>query len=134
MKKTKFESFMRSIGVAKDILTDEQAAQAIGLYPDWRSDAPYNAGEKVVYNGKLYTVLQAHSAQEGWTPIATPSLFALVLAGQGGTIIGEWQQPDSTNPYMTGDRCYYQGVLYESTIDGNVWSPADYPAGWHVID
>ena len=26
----------------------------------------------------------------------------------------------------------YNGTLYQSTIDANVWSPANYPAGWEV--
>jgi hypothetical protein len=59
---------------------------------------------------------------------------AEVLPGQGGTDIGEWTQPDSTNPYMKGDRVIFEGKIYESTIDGNVWSPADYPAGWQEIE
>lgn len=81
--------------------------------------------------GKYIAVLKTRIDDQGGG--AAPSLFSPILAGQGGTDVGEWQQPDSTNPYNTGDRCYYQGVLYESTIDGNVWNPADYPAGWRVV-
>lgn len=35
--------------------------------------------------------------------------------------------------YKTGDRVMYQGKVYESTIDGNVWAPDVYPAGWKEI-
>lgn len=31
---------------------------------------------------------------------------------------------------MTGDIVSYEGVLYISLIDNNVWSPVAYPAGW----
>ena len=31
------------------------------------------------------------------------------------------------------DRVLYEGSVYESTIDGNTWSPEEYPAGWAVI-
>ena len=48
--------------------------------------------------------------------------------------IPEWTQPDAGNPYMTGDKVTYEGVVYESTIDNNVWSPAAYPAGWKVVE
>ena len=48
--------------------------------------------------------------------------------------IPEWTQPDTGNPYMTGDKVTYEGVVYESTIDNNVWSPAAYPAGWKVVE
>lgn len=37
----------------------------------------------------------------------------------------------STSPYMTGDCCLnLEGKAKRSTIDNNVWSPEDYPAGW----
>lgn len=39
----------------------------------------------------------------------------------------------STSPYMTGDCCTENGAVYRSTIDNNVWSPADYPSGWEDL-
>ena len=38
----------------------------------------------------------------------------------------------STSPYMKDNCCLWEGVAYRSTIDNNVWSPADYPDGWEV--
>ena len=32
--------------------------------------------------------------------------------------------------YRTGDRVIYNGHIYESTINNNVWSPDTYPQGW----
>lgn len=46
----------------------------------------------------------------------------------------EWVQPlGGHDAYKTGDRVTYQGKVYESTIDGNVWAPDVYPAGWKEI-
>ena len=39
----------------------------------------------------------------------------------------------STSPYMTGDCCTENGVVYRSTIDNNVWPPSEYPQGWKLI-
>lgn len=72
---------------------------------------------------KLYKVLQAHTSQTDWAPDTAPSLFAEVLPGQDGTGIGEWVQPGSTNPYMTGDRVTHNGKTWESLADNNVWEP-----------
>lgn len=48
--------------------------------------------------------------------------------------IPEWVQPlGGHDAYKTGDRVTYQGKVYESTIDGNVWAPDVYPAGWKEI-
>jgi len=32
-----------------------------------------------------------------------------------------------------GDKVRFNGKVYESVINGNVWSPADYPAGWREV-
>ena len=68
-----------------------------------------------------------------WNPEASPSLFARVLTGETPKDIRDWEQPDSTNPYMTGDRVRFEGQIYESVIDNNIWSPVAYPAGWTLI-
>lgn len=40
----------------------------------------------------------------------------------------------STSPYNTGDCCTENGSAYRSTIDGNVWAPSAYPAGWEQVE
>jgi hypothetical protein len=35
---------------------------------------------------------------------------------------------------MHGDRVMFEGEVYESAIDNNIWSPAAYPAGWTKIN
>ena len=51
-----------------------------------------------------------------------PSLFTTVLI-EDQTIIPEWEQPTSTNGYMTGDKVMHNGITYESLVDNNVWEP-----------
>ena len=111
---------------------DNTALRMREFYPEWAAGVDYATGYKVQYGGKLWHCLQAHTAQAGWNPVDAPSLWADVLAGQDGTAIGEWVQPDSTNPYMTGDKVTHNGVTWESTIDNNVWEPGVY--GWTEIE
>ena len=118
---------------AAQSLPDAEALSGVALFPHWAVGVVYSAGEKVRYNGVLYSVLQAHTSQENWAPTEAPSLFAKVLIPDP-SIIPEWEQPDSTNPYMKNDKVRYNGVVYESLIDGNVWSPEAYPAGWRVVE
>lgn len=40
----------------------------------------------------------------------------------------------STSPYMTGDCCMENDIVYRSTIDNNVWAPSAYPQGWEVAE
>jgi hypothetical protein len=119
---------------AKDY-TDDEALKVPFAYPKWKPGMDYLADDRVRYGEKLYKVLQDHSSQEDWTPTEARSLFAEILPGQDGSgeEIGDWVQPDSTNPYMRGDKVRYNGVVYQSLIDNNVWSPEAYPAGWQVV-
>jgi chitodextrinase len=114
-------------------LSDEDALEAIQLFPVWDKDKVYIKGDRALYDGVLYSCLQAHHAQANWTPTSSPSLWAKVLIPDPN-VIPEWEQPDSTNPYMKGDRVMYDGKVYESTIDNNVWSPAIYPGGWTEVN
>lgn len=109
---------------------DQTALRMVEYYPAPEA-ASYAAGDRIQYNGKLYKCLQAHTAQADWNPVDVPSLWAEVLAGQDGTEIGEWRQPDSTNPYMRGDKVTHNGKTYESEVDNNVWAPGAY--GWVEI-
>ena len=115
-----------------DNLTDEQAVQVPLIFEAWQVGVDYKVGKKLVYEEVLYKVLQDHTSQETWTPKDAPSLFARVLVDVGGAVL-DWVQPDSTNPYMKGDRVKFEGKIYESLIDSNVWSPTAYPTGWKEI-
>lgn len=132
MNKAKVIAALEAVKTARNVLTDEQALECSDIYSEWNANSPgYTVGYRVLYNGKLYKCLQAHTPQEAWTPTEAPSLWAEILPGQEGTEAGEWEQPDSTNPYMTGDKVTHGGKTWESTVDGNVWEPGVY--GWKEI-
>lgn len=113
------------------ILTDEQAETVPDAFPAWAVGIAYAVGYRVRYDGKLYKCVQAHTSQADWTPDATPALWTRI--GEPGEI-PVWVQPTGAqDAYNTGDKVHFPTIedpVYESTIDGNVWSPADYPAGW----
>ena len=127
MTRAELQSIINAITSIRASATDEQALEAVALYPAWKPDMDLTAGDRVRHDGTLYRVLQDHTSQADWTPDAAPSLFARVLIPDP-EVIPEWVQPDSTNPYMAGDRVTYNGKVWESSIDNNVWSPGVY--GW----
>ena len=132
----KARALRRKIETLSASLDDEQALETVELFPIWKADTVYTAGDRVRYNDVLYKALQGHTSQADWTPDTAVSLFTRVLIPEP-SIIPVWEQPTSTNAYMTGDRVYYptaQDDVYESLIDNNVWSPAAYPQGWKVIE
>lgn len=109
-------------------LSSDVAAKCPALFAAWDGNGhAYAEGERVSFEGVLYTCLQAHTSQADWSPTAAVGLWAKTLdAGNPDTPtedIPEWEQPDSTNPYMKGDRVTHNGKTWESTVDNNVWEP-----------
>ena len=131
--KNTYQTKLRSI-------SDGAALKMPEVFPHWSGNSKeYVKDDKVLYNGVLYKVLQNHTSQEGWTPTSAPSLltsapslFAKVLTSEGEIL--DWEQPSSTNPYMKGDKVRYNGKIFESLIDNNVWSPEAYPQGWKEVE
>ena len=127
------EAFEMLLKAQIDVLEidDSTAYRMQRFHPDWQESIDYTAGERRMHEGSLYRCLTAHFSQAGWEPPNAPSLWAQVLPGQQGTEIGEWVQPDSTNPYMKGDKVTHNGSTWESDIDNNVWEPGVY--GWTQV-
>ena len=108
-------------------LTDEDALQAVELFPQWVVEHAYVVGERLQYNGVLYRVAQAHTSQADWTPDITPALFVVVSLDEWPEFV---QPTGAHDAYNKGDKVTFEGKHYISLIDANVYSPAAYPAGW----
>lgn len=104
---------------------EEIALTAKSFYSEW-SDYPdgyqFTKGKYVLVGDVLYKVITDHKKQSDWAPSVAPSLFAKVLTDPEGGI-NEWEQPESTNPYMLGDKVKHNGHIWQSNIDNNVWEP-----------
>lgn len=59
-------------------LADEDALQAVELFPQWVTGHAYVVDERLQYKNVLYRVVQAHTSQADWTPDKTPALFVVV--------------------------------------------------------
>ena len=111
-------------------LPDAEALKVPMLYDRWQAGKEYAAGERVYHDGKLYRVLIGHVSQDSWQPDLAPSLFAEVLIPDP-EVIPDWVQPESTNPYMMGDKVRHNGKIWISTMDYNVFEPG--VAGWDEV-
>lgn len=129
------EQLRKALQFLTATLTDEQAMAVATVYPAWAPATSYSVGDIISYgtNGvgdpQLYKVVQPHMSQDTWRPDATPSLYDAFGLDESGYPI--WAQPSGAHDaYSKGDVVNYNGTLYESLIDGNVWSPDVYPTGW----
>ena len=129
------EQFRKAVQLFAASLGDEQALEIATIYDPWAVGKAYAVGEFLTYgtnavgDPQLYKVVQAHVAQADWAPDVAASLFTAVGLDKSGYPV--WSQPTGAHDaYNKGDIVNYNGVLYQSQIDGNVYSPEAYPAGW----
>lgn len=127
MTKAEAKAFIDAFVKLRGLATDEMSLQVPNLYPAWKVGVSYSKDDRVLYNGALYKILLDHISQPDWAPDVAVSLFAKVLIPDAN-VVPEWEQPDSTNPYMIGDKVTHNGKTWVSTADNNVWEPGVY--GW----
>lgn len=112
-------------------LPDEDAVDAVELFPAWQTDKAYALDERIRYGDKLYRCVQAHTSQADWTPDATPALWTEV-AKPGE--IPVWKQPTGAqDAYRIGDKVHYptkDDPVYICVSDYNIYAPTVF--GWEL--
>lgn len=95
------------------------------VQPEGAHDS-YPLGWQVTYEGKVWESLIAGNPYKpgvsGWREVVAEGA------------VPEWVQPTGAHDaYSKGDHVMFEGVEYVSLLDGNVWSPSAYPAGWESL-
>lgn len=129
------EQFRKAVQYFATTLPEEKALVVSSIFDEWVVNVKYVTGEWVAYgvnavgDPQLYQVLQDHTSAAEWTPDTATSLYKAVGISPSG--IPLWVQPlGATDAYKLGDIVSYNGKLYKSIINANVWAPDVYPAGW----
>ena len=135
------EQLRKALQMFAQSLSDDDAMEVATVFPAWQNNTAYKMDEMVTFgenevgDPQLYRCVQAHTSQADWTPDVTPSLWSAI--GLAPDMIPVWSQPTgSHDAYNIGDRVHYPGKddpVYESLIDGNVYSPEAYPQGWVIV-
>lgn len=131
------EQLRRALQMFAATLTDEQAMEVATVYDQWEAGKAYKVGVYLTYgensvgDPQLYKVVQDHTSQADWTPDKTASLYTPIGLDDDGYPI--WSQPTGAHDaYNTGDIVDYDGVLYESLINGNTTVPGSDERYWKV--
>lgn len=92
----------------------------------------YQTSDKVTYQGADWTSTIDNNV---WAP----GVYGWKKDPNSGSEEPVDEYPDFVPPtgahdaYKIGDKVTFGGKHYESVIDNNTWSPADYPAGWKEV-
>lgn len=86
MKRSEAIALRAIIEKAATRLSDEDAMNAVTLFPAWAIGKEYEVGDRVRFGNRLFKVRQAHTSQENWNPDDSASLFEVVaLPTEEGT-------------------------------------------------
>lgn len=83
---------------------DNTALRMLEFYPEWTAGTVYTVCFKVRRNGKLWRVVQGHTAQVGWEPENAASLWEQINENHEGTL-------DDPIPYE-GNMALQNGLYY----------------------
>lgn len=121
MTRDKAHQLRSMIVKASASLPDEDALEAIELFPAWATDTDYTVDERIRYGGRLYRIRQNHTSQAQYPPsIATAALYEEV------TLHGDGESPEhpisyNNNMALEQGKYYAQGgVVYLCTRDTGV--------------
>lgn len=113
-------------------LDDKTASEAVTLFPKLKQDSSLvKAGTRIDWNGTLKRAAVDLWDTEQNNPDNAPTLWEDVSYKDGIRIIPE--TITATLAFSKGERGLWRDVLYESLMDGNVYTPAQYPAGWEAV-
>lgn len=92
----------------------------------------YKQGEWMIFtDGKYYECL----TDTIYSPIELPEAWQVEGDSSEEPSVPEFVQPTGAqDAYKKGDKVSFNGKIYESLIDGNVYSPSAYPLGWQEVD
>ncbi len=118
--------------VAESKLDDADILSLEPLYPEWGSGNALRLGDVVRHRGKLYRVLQPHTAQDDWAPDRAINLFSVVQPGASSLPL-PWTPGEIVEP---GDERLYGGQLFQC-LQGHMaqagWEPPGLPALWRIV-
>src|SRR2546430_5309782 len=96
---------------------------------EWSAAHAYAKGDRVLYAGRTYQSLSAHTAQRGWEPPNVPALWASPTPCD----VAPWV---AQTLYVVGSRVTYGGQTYECRQAHQSqlgWEPPHVPALWNAI-
>lgn len=97
-------SMLLSQKVQEIEVDDNTSLRMMSYYPEWEPGKAYAVGNKLTRNGKLYKVVQPHTAQAGWEPENVPDMFTEICETHSGEL-------DDPIPY-SGNMALEQGKYY----------------------
>lgn len=120
------------IETAAEGLDDATASQAPTLFPSLKEDGSLvKSGTRINWNGVVKRAAVDLWDTETNNPDNAPTLWEDLAYIDGIRIIPEVITVGTA--FSKGEQGWWNGALYESQADNNVWTPDAYPAYWEEV-
>ena len=115
------------------VMDDNTALKNINRFPAWSGNkVMYRAGIRIRYQKKLYRVRFQHTSSPEATPDVDTTNYKEVLPEDQE--VTDWSEVTIQNPVKKGGKVLFEGEVFESTINNNVWSPVENPDAWKKVE
>lgn len=133
MTKAQLEKIIQALVALRDSATDEQAVDAVALYPTMKYDGSLvKNGTRINWNGKL-----KRAAVDLWDCEENNPDNAVTLWEDINSSGGYREIPETITvglAFAKGECGWWNGKLYRSLIDSNTHNPDQYAAGWELVE
>ncbi len=133
MTREEAQNFIDSIVLMREAAHDKDASRCVACYPVLSGGGGLvKSGTRIQWCGKLM-----RAAVDLWdrpenTPDKATNLWEEIQYKDGYRII---PSPITVGTaFSKGERGWWNGILYESRIDNNVWTPSDSMAQWKKVE
>ena len=118
---------------AMQSVEDDTASTAVALFPTLKQDgALVKAGTRINWNGTIKKSAVDLWDTEANNPDNAPALWEGIAYRDGFRVIP--QAITVTTVFSEGEYGWWGDTLYRSTINANVYTPEQYPAGWEQVE
>ena len=113
-------------------LDDKTASTAVTLFPRLKGNGELvKAGARIHWRGVVKKAVVDLWDRKENDPENAPGLWEDILYKNGYRMIPE--VIPVTSAFAEGECGWWDGVLYRSAVDANVYTPEQYPAHWEMV-
>ena len=132
MTRSEAQKLIADIVKLRESATDVQASLAVSVYPTLKQDGSLiKSGTRINHNGTIIRAAVDLYDTEINSPENAPTLWETLNYKEGYRIIPEVITVGTA--FSKSEIGWWNGVLYKSVIDSNVWTPDQNPSGWEIV-
>ena len=129
MTRSEAKKLIADIVKLRESATDAQASSAVSVYPTLKQDGSLiKSGTRINYNGTIIRAAVDLYDTETNSPENAPVLWETLNYKDGYRIIPEVITVGTA--FSKGELGWWNDELYESLVDSNVYTPAQYAPNW----